>query len=109
MKVKTAIEKLKKLNPEATLKIGHPLGEEVLFILSEKENNNTVWIETESDTNMSEEIRSRFEYALEDWDSELDFYMDLLEIGITVQMVRKYAGNKHADHMEQFCKKHGLI
>lgn len=39
---------------------------------------------------------------------ELDVYMDMLEIGIGVDMVRKYMGDELADHMEKFCKEHGL-
>lgn len=40
---------------------------------------------------------------------ELDFYTDLLETGITVDMVRKYMNDETADHMRDFCKEHGLL
>ena len=50
----------------------------------------------------------KYEKASEEQWDELDFYMDLLEIGITVDMVRKYMSDNHADIMEKFCEEHGL-
>lgn len=66
-------------------------------------------METESENDIGEEIGVRFENALENWDDELDFYMDLIETGITVDMVRKYMDDETADHMKTFCEEHGLI
>lgn len=39
----------------------------------------------------------------------LEVYMEMLEAGINVPMVRKYMGNEVADAMQQFCEEHGLI
>lgn len=109
MKVKTLIKQLEKFNPEAIVKLHHRDDEELLFTVGIVGMDDVMWLETESDNDMSSEISARFEAALEEnWD-ELDFYMDLLEIGITVDMVRKYMDNEHADHMKQFCYEHGLI
>lgn len=38
-----------------------------------------------------------------------DVYMEMLECGIDVDMVRKYLGTDAADHMQTFCEEHGLI
>ena len=40
---------------------------------------------------------------------ELDFYMALTDSGFTVKDVRECMGDETADHMQQFCKEHGLI
>lgn len=109
MKVKTLIKKLQKFNPEAVVKLHHRDDEEVLFTVGIAGMNDVMWLETESDNDMSSEISARFEAAYEeDWD-ELDFYNDLLETGITVEMVRKYMDEEHANHMQVFCEEHGLI
>ncbi len=109
MKIKTLIERLSKFNPEATVKLHRREGEEVLFTVAIEGDDDNVWLETESDNDMGSEIDARFDGATEYWDSELDFYMDLLETGINVAMVRKYMGDELANHMEEFCIEHGLI
>ena len=68
-----------------------------------------VWLECESDTDMADEIQSRFDDAIENGTDELDVYMEMLEAGINVPMVRKYMGNSVADAMQKFCEEHGLI
>ena len=40
-------------------------GEEVLFVLSAVNHEGTVWLETEGDTDMREEISERFQDAIE--------------------------------------------
>ena len=70
---------------------------------------NVVWIDGEHDIDIREELSARYERAIEEQIDELDFYMELLEIGITVGMVRDYMGNENADAMEMFCNEHGLI
>lgn len=109
MKVKTLIENLQCMPQEAEVKLHHFTGEEVLFALKIKGDDKIVWLETESDNDMKEEIGARFAYAEENQLDELDFYTNLLEIGINVEMVRKYIGNETADHMKQFCEEHGLM
>lgn len=110
MKVKTLIEKLQKMNPEAEVKLNDYGGEKVLFVNAIKGDGNTVWLDGEYDIDMAEEISARFEAAADgEWDSELDFYMNMLETGIDVEMVRKYLGDEPANHMQQFCEEHGLL
>ena len=103
------IDELSIMNPEAVVKLNSKTGEEVLFVVALKKDPSVVWLETESENDIGEEIGVRFENALENWDDELDFYMDLIETGITVDMVRKYMDDETADHMKTFCEEHGLI
>ena len=95
-------------NAEVTLH--NRFGEPVLFVVALASDDNKVWLETESDNDMSSELSARFENALENQIDELDFYLEKLsEIGITVDMVRKYMGDEIANHMKEFCEEHGLI
>lgn len=109
MTVGKMINLLKTMNPKAEVKLHERFGEPVLFVVALQNDENTVWLETESDNDMAAEIEARFENASEKQLDELDFYMDMLETGIDVGMVRKYMGNEAADHMLGFCRNHGLI
>lgn len=109
MKVKRLIEQLSKYDPEAVVRMHERYGSPVLFALALQKDNTTVWLECEADTDMAEEINVRFQQALDGEQDELDFYADLLEIGIDVDMVRKYIDDDTADHMETFCMDHGLL
>ena len=40
---------------------------------------------------------------------ELDVYSSMLERGMDVDYVRKYAGTKIAEHMQKYCEEHGLL
>ena len=54
-------------------------------------------------------IQARFENAIENGTDELDVYMEMLEAGIDVPMVRKYLGDEAANYMQDFCEAHGHI
>lgn len=108
MKVKTLIKKLEKMDPEAEVRLHDKSGEPVLFVLCAK-NYPDVWFQTEGDIDMTDEIQARFDDAIENSTDELDVYMEMLEAGIIAPMVRKYLGDKAADHMLDFCEGHGLI
>ena len=62
-----------------------------------------------SDSNMKTVLENQFKCAINSGQDELDFYIALLGIGITVGMVREYLGDDAADCMQQFCEEHGLI
>lgn len=109
MKVKKLIEKLEKMNPEAEVRLNDYAGEAALFVNARQKDDTVVWLDGENDIDMSSEIIARFEAASEVWNDELDFYMDLLETGITVDMVRKYMDDETANHMQEYCKEHGLL
>lgn len=62
-----------------------------------------------SQTYSDVEIKELFASVVDDGMDELDFYMDLLDRGITVNMVRSSVGEDAASHMKQFCEEHGLL
>lgn len=66
-------------------------------------------IDEVKNANLAEEISARFAAALENEEDELDFYMDLLEDDIDVDVVRRYMGDECAFHMRKFCEEHGLL
>lgn len=107
--VKTLLEKLQNMNPEAEVKLNDYCGETALFVNARMNDDGVVWLDGADDIDMGSEISARFQGAIEEQIDELDFYMDLLEIGIDIEMVRKYMGNEPADHMKEFCEEHGLI
>lgn len=109
MKVKSLIKRLENVNPEAEIRLNDYNGDSVLFVNERMNDPNVVWLDGENDIDLGEEISSRYEKATDEQEDELDFYMELLEIGITVDMVRKYMGDDRADVMQEFCEDHGLI
>ena len=108
MTVSKLIEELAQYDKDSPVKLHDFRGEPVLFVVA-KEGDDSVWLETESDNDMVSELSARFEHAILTGEDELDFYMDLLERGCDVPMVRKYLGDEAADHMKKFCEEHGLI
>lgn len=108
MKVKKQIEILSKMDPEAEITLHTPEGHPVLFILASEQRKGVVWLETQYDCDIQDEIASRFQYASENNVDELDFYTDLSDTGITADMVEAALGKDVADHMRTFCKEHGL-
>lgn len=109
MTVERMIKELKKMDPKATVKMHNRFGEPILFVLALANDENNVWVESESDMDLSNELEERFRNAVENQLDELDFYADLLEIGITVEHVCRYMGEEAAKHMEKFCEEHGLV
>lgn len=108
MKIKNLIKKLEKMDPNAEIRLHDKAGEPVLFVISAKKYPD-VWLQTEEDVDMADEIQSRFDDAIDNGTDELDVYMEMLDCGIDIPMVRKYLGNEAADHMQEFCEEHGLL
>lgn len=121
MKIGTLIKKLQEIEkemPNAVVRLNTIQKNECLFVNRlarpitnpyHKEYENVVWLEGEYDNDMSELIPTWLDDALEDGADELDVYMEMLELGIDVDMVRKYTDDVTAEHMEEFCEEHGLI
>lgn len=109
MKVKRMIEELKKFNPEADVQMHMYGGESVLFVLARANDNDTVWLETETDCDLGNELAERFEHLPSDEEGQIDFYKDLFEIGITLGVIYKYLGTDAGKHIEDFCTNHHLI
>lgn len=108
MQIKNLIKKLEKMDPNAEIRLHDKSGEPVLFVVSAKKYPD-VWLQTEGDVDMADEIQSRFDGAIDNGTDELDVYMEMLDCGIDISMVRKYIGNEAADHMQEFCEEHGLL
>lgn len=110
MKVKRLIEELSKMNPEASVKIGHPeFGYPVLFVLRRKDDDRIVWLETPEDCDFKYQLKCRFEEAKTIKESDDSFYTDLLEHDVTVESVREYIGEEEAERMKDYCEKFGLL
>lgn len=104
MRVNTLIKKLQKMNPDAIVNLHHKDGDEVLFVVALQNDDSVVWLETENDNDMGEEIQARFDAIDSGEIDEHAMYAEMLGLGITVDMVRKYTGNDNADRMERACK-----
>ena len=55
------------------------------------------------------DLTDAFQHAVENQEDELDFYMRLLEKGISVRYVERYVSADAANHMREFCMEHGLL
>ena len=104
MRVDTLIKKLQKMNPDAIVRLHHKDGDEVLFVMAQQNDDSVVWLETEDDNDMGEEIQARFDAIDHCEIDEQAMYAEMLSLGITADMVRKYTGNDNADRMERACK-----
>lgn len=109
MKVKKLMELLNKLDPEARVLLHSREGKESLFVLSLQNDPSVAWIETSDDVDMKTELKEQFEAAAESNMDETEFYQELLDTGITVDIVRYYMGNDIGTHMKEFCEDHGLL
>lgn len=109
MKVKRLIERLGKFNPEAEVKLNDRYGETALFVNALANDDSVVWIDGEDDIDMGSELSTRWTESPNVFKTDLEFYKDLLETGITVDMVRKYMGDTTADMMQDVCKNNGLL
>ena len=80
----------------------------VLFVVSYVQQPNLVVLEDASVNDLSSELDARFLTAADEQLDELDFFMDLLETGITLQDIKKYLPGKYA-YSKRFMEEHGLI
>lgn len=108
MTVGTLIKYLQKYDENEIVRLHCVDGEPVLFAL-QAVNKPGVWLETESDNDMAEEINARFEDAITNGVDEGDVYSLMLEQGITVDIVKKYVGSDVAYKMRIYCEHHGLL
>ena len=104
MKVEALIKRLQKMNSDAVVHLHHKDGDEVLFMMAQQNDNSVVWLETEYDNDMGQEIQARFDAIDHGEVDEWTMYAEMLSLGITVDMVRKYTGDDNADRMERACK-----
>lgn len=114
MKIRRLIKQLQELEksmPNAEVRLNHVRGAEALFALAvsnRPEFNNIVWIEGKDDIDLGEEISARFDNAFDNGVDELDFFMDLIETGITLEDIKQFTPNKY-EYSKYFMETHGLI
>ena len=111
MTVRKMIEELQKCDPNARVVLNDiDSDEEVISVLSFiNHRTDRVCLASEYDTEMTEELEAMLDHASKNNINETDFYLDLLERGIDVDMVRRYLGEEQAIHMEEYWKEHDLI
>ena len=108
MTVERLIKQLKNYNPKAEVRLNDLRGEVALFALALEGNDNVVWIEGKDDIDLGEEISARFQNASETQMDELDFFIDLLDTGITLADIKLYYPEKY-EYSKKFMEEHGLI
>ena len=114
MTVERLIKELENLNmPKAEVKLNDIHGSTALFALAlanpyHKELSNVVWIESKNDIDMGNELSARFEDASELQMDELDFFMNLLDTGFTLDDIKEYLPEKY-EYSKNFMEGHGLI
>lgn len=111
MKIKKMIEtleKFSKVSPDADVKLHGKYGESALFIMGVKDDNQVLWIESESDADMKAELYERFD-SIDKCDNAIDYYADMLDLSITPTMVGKYMGKEYEIRMLVDCGALGLL
>ena len=108
MTVERLINQLKNFNPKAEVRLNDHRGTIALFALATVDNNDLVWIEGKDDIDLGEEIYARFEKASEIQMDELDFFLDLLDMGITPEDIKECCPDKY-EYSKIFMEEHGLV
>lgn len=108
MTAEMLINALKDQDPNASIKIiDNDKREFLIFFVAL--SKDAVWLQCENDCNMEEEILGRFDLAVELGMDDIEVYSQMLEDGITVEIMRKYIGNEAANYMKVFCEEHELM
>lgn len=108
MTVERLIVQLLDYNPKAVVRLNDRRGEIALFALTLQDDDNIVWLEGKDDIDLGEEISARFERANEIQMDELDFFIDLLDTGITLEDIELYCPDKY-EYSKTFMEEHGLV
>lgn len=111
MTVERMIKELQKCDPKAEVKLHDAHGGEnsrALFVLAFNRPEGIVVIEDKSDCYLPEELDARFKNAYDKQIDELDFFMDLLEIGITLNDIKENLPEQY-NYSKRFMEEHGLI
>ena len=113
MKVRRLIEELQKMPQDAEVKMHDRDGDNLLFVMRLDpiccpEYANVVYLEDKTDNDLSVELEARFETAMDDYeDNELDFFLDLLDIGFTLADIKKNLP-EYYEYSKNFMEEHGL-
>lgn len=108
MTVERLIKQLENYNLKAEVRLNDCRGTTALFSVALADNDDIVWIEGKDDIDLGEEISARFERENEIQMDELDFFIDLLDMGITLKDIELYCPDKY-EYSKTFMEDHGLI
>lgn len=72
----------------------HTENNPALFVVSYERIPDVVVIEDADDNDLTSELDARFEYAAEKQVDELDFFMDMLDTGFTLEDIKKTPSRK---------------
>lgn len=108
MKVSRMIKELQKYNPDAEVKLHNKEGNNALFVVAYLGDESRVIIEDGSDNDLRSELCARFEGASEHFNDELDFFMDLLETGFTLDDIKENLPEQY-EYSKTYMEEHGLI
>lgn len=118
MKIKRLIAQLEAIaeeKPDAEVRLNDKDGDIALFAVTlcneshaGSDYSNVVWIEGRCDIDIGEELRARFENAAELQVDELDFFMNLIETGLTLDDIYEYLPEQY-EYSKQFMEEHGLL
>ena len=81
---------------------------EVLFISSHAAGH-LVYVETETDVDMPSKFKGIWDNAVAEGLDEDTVYSELLDRGITPEVVKEYDSKEHGLHMAKYCVEHGLM
>lgn len=108
MKVKKMMSLLEKANPEAEIVMHGRYGNPLLFAVSYVDDDSKVILEDASDNDLGSELDARFERAAEEQVDELDFFIDLVNTGFTLDDIKEYVPERY-EYSKAFMEEHGLI
>lgn len=109
MKVSKLIEELKKSDPNNEVILHSPMGETIVCVARYQSEayKSKVGLYVKSDINVKSELYARFHEASKYFDSELDFFLDLLDSGFTLDDIKEHLPDKYL-YSHKFMKEHGL-
>lgn len=81
---------------------------EVLFMTSHAAGH-LVYVETEADIDMPSKLKGIWDSAVAEGLDEDVVYSELLDRGITPEVVKEYDSKEHGLHMAKYCVEHGLM
>lgn len=81
---------------------------EVLFMTSHAAGH-LVYVETEADIDMPSKLKEIWDNAVAEGLDEDAVYSELLDRGITPEVVKMYDSREHGLHMAKYCIEHGLM
>ena len=77
--------------------------DEFISLVTYKNNNDVCILQTRDDIDVNSELEARCDRAVEEFESDLDFWMDVVDIGF------KPSDFEDSEHAEENMKNYGLI